>query len=240
MVDNFSVDSNGKVQKHFVHEMLLFELPKLTRTSINGNRFYSTPDGNKYPSITTVVGFHTRQSIMAWRRKVGEEEANRISRESANRGTKIHTICEDYLNNKPDYADGHEEEHVSMFNQFQDAVDRINNIKCQETSMYSDKLAVAGTVDCIAEFDGKLSIIDFKTKRKEMRKEWTDSHFMQCAGYGQMWEQHTNIPIEQLVVLITTATGVCQVFVEDKDSYNNQRVPQLQNLIDEFNKANFY
>ena len=73
-----------------------------------------------------------------------------------------------------------------------------------------------------------------------MRKEWTDSHFMQCAGYGQMLEQHTNIPIEQLVGLITTATGVCQVFVEDKDSYNNQRVPQLQNLIDEFNKANFY
>ena len=214
---------NEGVNKQFNHDMLLFELPKLTRTSINGNRFYSTPDGKKYPSITTVVGFNTRQSIIAWRRRVGEEEANRISRESANRGTKIHTICENYLNNKPNYAEGHEEEHVSMFNQFQDAIDRINNIKCQETGMYSDKLGVAGTVDCIAEFDGKLSIIDFKTKRKEMRKEWTDSHFMQCAGYGQMWEQHTNIPIEQLVVLVTTATGVCQVFVEDKETYNNQR-----------------
>ena len=173
---------NEGVNKQFNHDMLLFELPKLTRTSINGNRFYSTPDGKKYPSITTVVGFNTRQSIIAWRRRVGEEEANRISRESANRGTKIHTICENYLNNKPNYAEGHEEEHVSMFNQFQDAIDRINNIKCQETGMYSDKLGVAGTVDCIAEFDGKLSIIDFKTKRKEMRKEWTDSHFMQCAG----------------------------------------------------------
>jgi len=231
---------NEGVNKHFNHDMLLFELPKLTRTSINGNRFYSTSDGNKYPSITTVVGFHTRQGIMAWRRRVGEEEANRISRESASRGTKIHTICEDYLNNKPNYADGHEEEHVSMFNQFQAAIDRINNIKCQETAMYSDKLGVAGTVDCIAEFDGKLSIIDFKTKRKEMRKEWADSHFMQCAGYGQMWEEHTNIPIEQLVVLVTTATGAMQVFVEDKETYNNQRVPQLKNLIDEFNKANFY
>ena len=238
MVDNFSVDSNGKVQKQFVHEMLSFELPKLTRMSINGNRFYSTPDGRKYPSITTVVGFHTKQSILAWRRRVGEEEANRISRESANRGTKIHTICENYLKNKPDYSNGHEEEHVSMFNKFQSAVDRINNIKCQETSLYSDQLAVAGTVDCIAEFNGKLSVIDFKTKRKEMRKEWTDSHFMQCAGYGKMWEEHTNIPIEQLVILITTETGVCQVFVENQEDYNNQRVPQLQNLIHEFNSAN--
>ena len=129
MVDNFSVDNSGaKEQKQFVHEMLLFELPKLTRASINGNRFYSTPDGRKYPSITTVVGFHTKQGILAWRRRVGEEEANRISRESAGRGTKIHTICENYLKNKPDYSDGHEEEHVSMFNQFQSEVDRINNI----------------------------------------------------------------------------------------------------------------
>ena len=236
MVDNFSVDSNGKVQKQFVHEMLLFELPKLTRASINGNRFYSTPDGRKYPSITTVVGFHTKQGILAWRKKVGEEEANRVSRESANRGTKVHTICEKYLKNKPDYSDGHEEEHVSMFNRFQSEVDRINNIKCQETSLYSDQLGIAGTVDCIAEFNGKLSVIDFKTKRKEMRKEWTDSHFMQCAGYGKMWEEHTNIPIEQLVVLITTATGKCQVFVENQESYN-QRIPQLRNLINEFNDS---
>ena len=239
MVDNFSVDNGGaKEQKQFVHEMLLFELPKLTRASINGNRFYSTPDGRKYPSITTVVGFHTKQGILAWRRRVGEEEANRISRESAGRGTKIHTICENYLKNKPDYSDGHEEEHVSMFNQFQSEVDRINNIKCQETSLYSDQLGIAGTVDCIAEFNGKLSVIDFKTKRKEMRKEWTDSHFMQCAGYGKMWEEHTNVPIEQLVVLITTATGKCQVFVEDQESYNNQRIPQLRKLIHEFNSAN--
>ena len=239
MVDNFSVDNSGaKEQKQFVHEMLLFELPKLTRASINGNRFYSTPDGKKYPSITTVVGFHTKQGILAWRRRVGEEEANRISRESAGRGTKIHTICENYLKNKPDYSDGHEEEHVSMFNQFQSEVDRINNIKCQETSLYSDQLGIAGTVDCIAEFNGKLSVIDFKTKRKEMRKEWTDSHFMQCAGYGKMWEEHTNVPIEQLVVLITTATGKCQVFVEDQESYNNQRIPQLRKLIHEFNSAN--
>ena len=239
MVDNFSVDNSGaKEQKQFVHEMLLFELPKLTRASINGNRFYSTPDGRKYPSITTVVGFHTKQGILAWRRRVGEEEANRISRESAGRGTKIHTICENYLKNKPDYSDGHEEEHVSMFNQFQSEVDRINNIKCQETSLYSDQLGIAGTVDCIAEFNGKLSVIDFKTKRKEMRKEWTDSHFMQCAGYGKMWEEHTSVPIEQLVVLITTATGKCQVFVEDQESYNNQRSPQLRKLIHEFNSAN--
>jgi len=239
MVDNFSVDNSGaKEQKQFVHEMLLFELPKLTRASINGNRFYSTPDGRKYPSITTVVGFHTKQGILAWRRRVGEEEANRISRESAGRGTKIHTICENYLKNKPDYSDGHEEEHVSMFNQFQSEVDRINNIKCQETSLYSDQLGIAGTVDCIAEFNGKLSVIDFKTKRKEMRKEWTDSHFMQCAGYGKMWEEHTSVPIEQLVVLITTATGKCQVFVEDQESYNNQRIPQLRKLIHEFNSAN--
>ena len=229
---------NEGIQKQFNHDMLMFELPKLTRMSINGNRFYSTPGGKKYPSITTVVGFSTKQSILAWRRRVGEEEANRISRESANRGTKIHTICENYLKNKPDYSDGHEEEHVSMFEQFQSAVDRINNIKCQETGLYSDQLGIAGTVDCIAEFEGKLSVIDFKTKRKEMRKEWMDSHFMQCAGYGKMWEEHTKIPIEQLVVLITTATGKCQVFVENQEDYNNQRVPQLQNLIHEFNNAN--
>ena len=169
---------------------------------------------------------------------MGEEEANRISRESASRGTKIHTMCENYLKNKPDYTDGHEDEHISMFNQFQSAVDRINNIKCQEMSLYSDQLAVAGTVDCIAEFDGKLSVIDFKTKRREIKPEWAEDHFMQCAGYGTMWEEHTKLPIEQLVVLVTTATGNCQIFIEDKDSYKNIRVPQLQSLINEFNSAN--
>ena len=239
MAENFSINNNGvKKQKQFVHDMLMFELPKLTRTLINGNRFYSTPDGKKYPSITTVVGFHKKQNILAWRRRVGEEEANRISRESASRGTKIHTMCENYLKNKPDYTDGHEDEHISMFNQFQSAVDRINNIKCQEMSLYSDQLAVAGTVDCIAEFDGKLSVIDFKTKRREIKPEWAEDHFMQCAGYATMWEEHTKLPIEQLVVLVTTATGNCQIFIEDKDSYKNIRVPQLQSLINEFNSAN--
>ena len=104
MAENFSINNNGvKKQKQFVHDMLMFELPKLTRTLINGNRFYSTPDGKKYPSITTVVGFHKKQNILAWRRRVGEEEANRISRESASRGTKIHTMCENYLKNKENF-----------------------------------------------------------------------------------------------------------------------------------------
>lgn len=240
MVSNFSSNVDGvKKQKYFTHDMLMFELPKLTRTNVGRRRFYFTPEGKKYPSITTIIDWENREGILAWRKREGEEKANKISRESSNRGTKIHSICESYLKNKADYVEGHEQEHISMFKQFQSSVDRINNIKCQEVSLYSDELCVAGTVDCIAEFEGKLSVIDFKTKRKPTRKEWTESHFKQCAGYAKMWEERTKIPIEQLVVLVTAATGESQVFVENRDMYNDLRIPQLKELIKRFNGAQY-
>lgn len=237
MSDSFSNELNNlRKSKQFTHILLPFQLPELKKVEENGNRFYVTASGKKYPSITTVIGLLSRERILAWRKREGEERANQIARQSSNRGTKIHSMCENYLNNKSDYSDGHEQGHITMFNQFQAEVNRINNIHTQEAALYSDRLGIAGKVDCIAEFDGKLSVIDFKTKRKEIQKDWAGEHFMQCAGYAEMWEERTNIPIEQVVLLITTETGNYQVFVEDRETYKNNRIPKLIDAIANFNQ----
>ena len=146
--------------KNFIHH----DLPKLERiTSPDGTRVYSTPSGISYPSITTVVGLHSKQGIMEWRKKVGEEEANKISRKASARGTRIHTLCENYLLGETTDVDMFDQE---IFKSILPDLDKINNIHALETPLYSDHLEVAGTVDCIAEYNGRMSVIDFKTSAK--------------------------------------------------------------------------
>ena len=188
-------------------------------------RFYRTPEGKLYPSVTTVMSYHTKEAIKAWRERVGEEEANKISNQSATRGTKIHDLCENVLLNNDIDTSNLSLLDKQMWDSFYPVVLdplMINNIHALEDPLYSDHLRMAGRVDCIAEWEGKLSVIDFKTSRKAKKKEWIDNYFMQCTSYAIMFEEMTGIPVPQIVVAIAVEEEQPQIFVEKRDNYAEQ------------------
>lgn len=195
-------------------------LPKLSQiTAPDGTRVYETEDGLAYPSVTTVLGALSEQAIAEWRAKVGEEEARKISTRAANRGTKLHLYTENYLKNENSFFDGVDIFAQELFTSFKPVLEPINNIHCQETKLYSHYLKLAGTVDCIAEYNGRLSIIDFKTAGKPKKHEWIHNYFMQCAAYAIMYEELTGIPVPQLVVLIAVEDELPQVFIEKRNTW---------------------
>ena len=208
---------------------------------MNRKRFYETPEGNKYPSITTVLSNRKKEGLFEWRKRVGNDVANHIARTSAARGTSIHHMCEDYLNNMqtdfPEEFAKHEKKflHYCLFKQLRDqALKNIDNIYAQEAGLYSDKYKVAGRVDCIAEYDGKLSIIDFKTSSKERSDDWNESYYIQASAYAEMFEERTGIEINQVAILVVTEDGVVQEFVKNKTEY----LPLLSDVIKEWKVKN--
>ena len=216
--------------KNFDHVKLNGELPEITTESIKGKRFYVTPEGNKYPSITTVLSDRNKEGIVKWRESVGNDVANQVMRQAASRGTAVHTLIENYLNNeelsKQDVLP------VALFVTMKSELDNINNIRIQAGGLYSDKLGVAGRVDCIAEYKGKISVIDFKTSTKEKKEEWVENYFIQGSAYCEMYEERFLQPIEQVVILIVTEDGAVQTFIKDKKDY----LPLLKTAIKEFNE----
>tara|TARA_B000000437_G_scaffold173580_1_gene129549 strand:+ start:50 stop:763 length:714 start_codon:yes stop_codon:yes gene_type:complete len=223
--------------KYYTHKPV--ELKKLTTQTVNFKRFYETPDGKLYPSITTVLSTRNKKGLFEWRKKVGDEIANYVARTSANRGTAVHHMCEDYLNNFPvDWPDKwkeHEKKFLPycLFKQLKKSVlEKIDNIRSQECALFSHKYRVAGRVDCIAEYDGELSIIDFKTSTKERTDEYNENYYIQAAAYAEMFEEQTGTPIEQIVILVVTEDGVVQEFVKNKYDY----IPLLVESIDNFTK----
>ena len=210
--------------KHFNH-IDAPVLQELIAETTDSGRVYNTPDGNAYPSVTTVLSEYSKAGIIAWRKRVGEEEANKISTQAATRGTSIHQICEDYLNNKPDYLEGQMPANIFTFKQIQPILDKyVDNIHYLEAPLYSDFLKTAGRVDCVAEFDGKLSIIDFKTARKPKKKEWISNYFMQASCYAVMYEERTQIPINRTAIIIAVDGSEPQIFVEKRDNFIEQFV----------------
>ena len=196
------------------------DITELETETVNGKRFYLTPDGRKYPSVTTVSSFHSAKDIQKWRKRVGEETANKITTQAATRGTAVHKLCEDYINNVEDYTKGHMPINVHAFNCLKPLLDNhIDNVVMQECPLYSNYLEVGGRVDCIADWDGKLSVIDFKTSRKAKKKEWIGGYFMQESAYCVMFEERTKIPIKQIVTVVYVDDDEPQVFIEDRDNY---------------------
>ncbi|MAD25931.1 MAG: hypothetical protein CMO44_17350 [Verrucomicrobiales bacterium] len=196
-----------------------YVIPEIKTETIDRKRYYVTPSGEKYPSITTVLGHFNKKGILEWRKRVGEKEANRISTQASRRGTKVHQMCEDFINNKL-------EENKFMptdketFNSLRNILtDNINNIHCQEASLYSDYLKVAGRVDCVAEWNNRLSVIDFKTSRKLKKKEYISNYFQQGAAYCVMYEERTKIPVDQLVIVIAVDGESPQIFIEKRDTW---------------------
>ena len=199
--------------KTFIHH----DFPKLERdTKSDGTRLYKTPSGRAYPSVTTVTGLHSAKGIAEWRKRVGEAEANRISGKASARGTRIHQYCEDYLRGNLFEADMFD---LEMFNSIKFLLDDIDNIHALETPLYSDHLEIAGTVDCIAEFQGKLSIIDFKTASKPKDRDDIHNYFMQCAAYSVAFEELTKIPVTRLVILMAVDNDDPRWFIEKRDNW---------------------
>ena len=177
------------------------------------------------------------KGLMEWRQRVGDDVANYIARTAAHRGTKVHHMCEDYLNNVqsewPEKWAEHEKNFLPyvLFGQLRPYLDRsVNNILAQECGLYTDKYRVAGRLDCIAEYNGVKSIIDFKTSRKERNDDWNESYYIQASAYAEMFEERTGIAINQIVILVVTEDGVVQEFVKDKGEY----LPMLVEAIDDF------
>ena len=199
--------------KTFIHH----EFPKLERvTNPDGKRVYKTPSGKSYPSVTTVTGLHTAKGIAEWRKRVGEAEANRVSGRASARGTRIHSNCESYLlgeSFEPDMFD------AEMFNSIKFLLDQVDNIHALEDPLYSDHLQIAGTVDCIGEFQGKLSVIDFKTASKPKDRDDIYNYFMQCAAYAVAFEERTGIPIGRLVIIMAVENDDPRWFIEKRDNW---------------------
>lgn len=190
-------------------------------TKADGSRVYVNASGVGYPSATTVLGILNKDSINEWRKRVGEEEANRVSKQATTRGSKIHSLTETYLKNEEVDFDAVKASLLDkeMFNKFKSILDPIDNIHCQELALYSDYLRMAGRVDCIAEYNGVRAVIDFKTSNRPKKKEYISSYFMQATAYAIMYEERTGIPVPFIVILIAVDGDEPQVFVEKRDNW---------------------
>jgi len=221
----------------FTHTPPLKDLPPLKAKTSDVGRFYTRLDTNEsFPSITTVLGAQSKQGILEWKKRVGEDVANHISRQAANRGTHVHNMVEDHLNNlEIDDKEKYKNAFLPrmMFNVLKPELSKINNIRLQEAAMYSTDYTVAGRVDCIAEYDGELSVIDFKTSTKEKSESWIENYFIQGSAYSVMYKEHFGEDINQIVILITTEQGTTEVVKKNHADY----LPKLKEYVEEFYKT---
>lgn len=213
--------------KTFSHNFI--EIPNsLKETTVDGKRFYQTPEGT-FPSVTTVVGWQKQKFFSEWRNK-NPEESKRVT----TRGTKFHSLIEKYLRNEDLDYDNLHSGCKSLFSILKPELDKIDNIKALETPLWSKTLGLAGRTDCIAEYDGKLSIIDFKASTKEKRKSDIDNYFAQAAAYSLMFQERTGIIVRDFAILIACEDGLKQVFSGNVMGY----VKHLKNLITTYRDNN--
>lgn len=209
----------------------MLEFAQFEDRIIDGKRYYFAPDGNRYPSVTSVIGAKKdKTNLEQWVNRVGEEEANKIKVQAGNRGTAIHTICEKYMLNEDQYPDGVMPANIQTFKSIKNVLDKnIGKVRALEAPLYSAKLHTAGRTDCIAEFNGVLSIVDFKTSRKEKKEEWIQDYFAQATCYSLMAEDLKKLTIPQIVIIIACDDlPEAQVYVKDKQAY----VPRVLELFD--------
>ena len=216
-------------------------LPRLDRETIDGVRYYKVPDLMGHPmvseefiklvSITSVTSHFNREKFAKWRKKIGEKKANEITRKATSRGTDMHTLVEHYLLNEDlptvqplsDY----------LYKIAKPTLNKIDNIHSLEGSLYSKELGVAGTVDCIAEYEGELAVIDFKTSKAPKPREWIDGYFVQAAAYACMYYELTGTPVKKLVIIMACEDGECVVYEErDKLKYMKLLVTYIKTFLE--------
>ena len=212
-------------QKNFTHTKNILQDELLSEENESG-RYYSTPEG-KYPSVTTVTGWEKRKFFAEWR-KNNPEEAKR----TVNRGNKLHKLIEKYLNNEKIIKKEVDPFTLDLFLQIKQNLDKIDNIHASEVPLYSNLLKLAGRVDCIAEFDGELSVIDFKGSTKQKRVEDIENYFLQATAYSIMWKERTGVPIKKIVIMISCEDGGVQIF----ESNPVKHVPALKLCIEKYER----
>ncbi len=224
-------------RKSFTKTSLELLAVELEQVNTEAGRFYKTPAGLLYPSVTTVTGLLGRASIQAWRKKVGEEKANEISQQAANRGTRIHQLAEDYINGDEIDVSKYTHYDAEMFEDLKQVLDEsVDNVFMQETRMYSDYVRMAGTVDMVAEFEGKRCVVDFKTSRKLKRSEDILNYYCQATAYAIMFEEMTGVPVSRFAIIIAVDGEGIQIFRGKRDDY----VDTLMMLRKQYDDENGY
>jgi genome maintenance exonuclease 1 len=210
-------------------------IENLNTETVDDKRYYVTPSGQRLPSVTTVLGAMKKKEIMAWRRRVGEAEANRVSKLATGRGNRVHTLAEKYLMNESIEWKKEMPDAIEMFQSIVPHFDKINNIHYMEQALWSEKIGLAGRVDLIAEWEGKLSVVDFKTSKRIKTEDKIQDYFAQCVAYAMMYEERVGAPIDQIVVLMAVENEQPLIFVKETKDY----VDTLYEHI-EFYKSNKY
>ena len=196
---------------NFIHHNYLGDL-ELNKKETSGIRLYNLPNGDWVPSITSVTSFYNRQIFAEWRQRVGVEEANRITKKATARGTDFHEAAQAYLENKELDWNNFRPATQFMFHHAKPYLDKINNIHAIERTLYSEYLGLAGRVDCIAEYEGELAVIDFKTSEKIKPEKWLENYFVQEMFYASAYYELTGIPVKKLITLMVTPGGDVKVF----------------------------
>jgi len=219
----------------FIDNLDTSKLPITKGKKVDGFRFYDI-EGKAYPSITTVLSIRSKEGIEKWRNSIGEKVANWEMGRAARRGKATHTLVEQYIKNEtPSIRDVLP---LGLFRLLKPYIDQINNIHCLETIMYSKQLTIAGQVDCIAEYNGKLSVIDFKTANKERKEDWIENYFLQTTAYAIMYEEMFGKPIEQIVILLAAEDGTVQSYTRDKKEYADKLGVAIQDFYKHYESIN--
>ena len=214
------------IQKQYEHTRVQ-GIPELSRQNIAGERHYVNTEGKSYPSITTILSIRGKEAIYEWRKRVGDAEANRITKRSTTRGTQFHSLLEQYFLNQITDVDHFKASAIAknpgvwflFLEAIQELENHIGKIYCIEDYLYSDEYGVAGAVDMIAEWDGKISVVDFKTSNSAKREEWIENYFIQGTAYAKMFTERTGIPCDQLIIFAVPDDGIPQTFTKRVDDY---------------------
>ena len=211
------------------------KLPKTKGKRIDGFRFYDI-EGKNYPSVTTVLGIRKSEQLKKWRDNIGNDVANWEMGRAARRGKATHTLVEQYIKNEtPSIRDVLP---LGLFKLLKPYIDQIDNIHLLEAIMFSHKLTIAGQVDCVAEYNGKLSVIDFKTANKERQESWIENYFLQCTAYAVMYEEIFDTPIEQIVIMLASEDGTSQIFVKERKDYEKDLVKAIDGFYKYYQELN--
>ena len=221
----------------FIHEKIDIGYETLDRRDSPDGRRYVTLDGNAYPSVTTILSIVNEESIAKWRKRVGEEEANRIGARAATRGTQVHSIIEKYLKNDPDYKEGFLPHVVQSLENLRPLLDKhVTKVYAQEVPLYSDHLQMAGTCDAVVEWDGVPTIVDWKTSRRPKKKANIGNYFMQLAAYAVMWEERTGMAINQTRIVMDVDDFHPVMYKETRDGW----IDEMIKWRDEYNRRQLF
>jgi len=205
---------------------------ELDKKETPGCRLYHLPDGQWVPSITSVTSFYNRQIFIDWRKRVGIEEANRITKKATTRGTDFHEAAQAYLENRDLVWEDYLPATKFMFHHAAPYLDKINNIHAIERTLYSEYLGLAGRVDCIAEYEGELAVIDFKTSGKIKPEKWLENYFVQEMFYAAAYYELTDIPVTKLITIMVTPNGEVKVFDKrNKEDYIKLLVRYIKEFV---------